>query len=131
MVQEGAAKQQEIIRVVIIGVFVLILLINAYSYKQNEKAKTNQLIVRQSANSSSVTYWEYAMSSDNVLREVSYTEERHLLNLGPGYKQCWIFEPIGVGMVTIEWLFYEGGDYVEEKSHSVTYCVENDTVIEK
>ncbi len=71
------------------------------------------------------------MSGDNVLQEVSYTTERYLLNLGPGYKQCWIFELVGEGMVTIEWLFYEGGDYVEEKSYSVTYCVENDTVIEK
>ncbi len=41
------------------------------------------------------------------------------VNFGAGYKQHWIFEMIGAGEVTIDWLAYEGDAYIKKATHTV------------
>lgn len=65
----------------------------------------------QNGNYSSGSYWEYELSTEDVIKEVDYHTSRFYLNFGPGYQQNWEFEIVGEGEVTIHWLAYvSGGD---------------------
>lgn len=83
------------------------------------------LVVSQNANGSSGEHWEYALSCEGVLTEVSYETTRNPLNFGPGYSQEWTFKSASAGEVTIHWTAYESDtDIVEDKCYSATYIVD-------
>lgn len=77
----------------------------------------------QTANGSSGSYWEYTLSTDNVIKEIDYYETSII---GPGYRQYWIFEITGEGEVTINWLAYEGDSYSEKNSYGITYFFDDE-----
>lgn len=88
-------------------------------------ANQSKIEFTQSANSSSGSYWEYTLSTDDILVETDYQTSKSPLNFGPGYKQHWTFEIMQAGEVTIEWLAYEGDSYKESDSYSVTYVFDD------
>lgn len=107
-------------------IFLLTIVLMMFILCSCTKEKSNEVMFRQSANSSSGSYWEYSLSNENVLQETEYTTSTFFLNFGPGYQQNWTFEVIGAGEVTIDWLAYQGSFYDEEASYSVTYIFDND-----
>ncbi len=108
---------------------VIILLIAcaaAAALTRNQEEKAFEVVFSQKANSSSGSCWEYELSTDTVIKEIEYYTSKFPLNFGPGYTQNWRFEIIGKGEVTVKWLAYQGDDYQEKSSYSVTYYFDND-----
>ncbi len=92
----------------------------------------NRLYCSQSANGSAGDHWGCELVPDNILKEVDYYTTKFPLNLGPGYVENWVFEPIGQGEVTINWTAYTGGAFVDEdSSYYVVYTVDGDKNITK
>lgn len=88
------------------------------------RKKDNKLYFTENGNGSLGASWEYEISSDGILREVDYYESKFVI-LGPGYSQHWVFEPIGQGEVTINWISYRAGtSIVESECYYVTYVVD-------
>lgn len=87
---------------------------------QKDNKSEADFCLKQSANSSSGTYWEYELSTDKIIKETNYYETRFPLNF-TGYKQNWEFDIIGRGDVTVYWKAYDGGSYDEKNCYSVTY----------
>lgn len=105
-----------------IGIIVILFFFTIIYAHINHSHKKNELLLTQSANGSSGSYWEYSLSTENVIKEKQYYESRNPLNFGPGYKQNWLFEVIGEGEVTIYWIAYEGGNSINQsKSYTLTY----------
>lgn len=99
--------------VIIFAVTMLVL-----SSCSTSKNGSETFTLSQTANGSSGSYWEYTLSTDNVIKEIDYYETSII---GPGYRQYWTFEITGKGEVTINWLAYEGDTYTDKYSYSVTY----------
>lgn len=103
-------------------VFFILLLAAAVTVNFiSNRHKNNEIVLSQSANSSSGVYWEYKLSTDGIIEEKQYYESRFPLNFGPGYEQNWIFEVIGEGEVTIHWTAYHGSSIDYKKSYDITY----------
>lgn len=105
---------------------VFILLIVIYNTKDEEEIKIgkddNQITFSQHASGSLGEYWEYELSSENILEEVKYYKS------GLDQIQNWVFKQIGVGELTIRWDLYEKGgrNYNESDSYSITYYFDED-----
>lgn len=76
----------------------------------------------QKANGSAGNFWEYELSNNDIIQEISYTETQVFLS--PGYRQNWTFNILNEGDVTIQWLAYKGGSLSEKDSYSITYHFE-------
>lgn len=92
----------------------------------NNTCKSKEVLLSQSANSSSGSYWTYELSTEDIIREKQYYESKFPLNFGSGYKQNWIFEITGEGEVTVNWIAYSGDSIDIKKSYNITYYFEND-----
>ena len=92
-----------------------------------QKYDKHHIKISQKANSSSGQYWEYKMSNETVLKEID-RYDWSLFPLSSHYDQVWVFEPIGQGEVTINWLVYQGSWLNEKKSYSVTYEVDGEEI---
>lgn len=87
--------------------------------------KDNKIYCSQNANHSLGAEWKYEIMPADILKETDHYERRSPFNCGPGYSQHWVFEPIGQGEVTINWISYEGGnDVVESECYYVVYNVD-------
>jgi len=101
-------------------------IVAVFSACGDSASNQSEIEFTQSANSSSGSFWEYKLSTDNILVEIDYYTSKFPINLGPGYKQHWTFEIINSGEVTIEWLAYEGDSYKESTSYNMTYVFDDD-----
>lgn len=106
-------------------IVLMLQILTVFSACDDSSSSQSEIEFTQSANSSSGSYWEYELSTDNVLIETEYYTSKFPLNLGSGYKQHWTFEIINSGEVTIEWLAYEGDSYKESASYSMTYVFDD------
>lgn len=104
-----------------IAIVVILFFFTIIYANKNHSHKKNELLLTQSANSSSGLYWEYSLSTEKVIKEKQYYESRNPLNFGSGYKQNWLFEVIGEGEVTIYWIAYSGSSIDKSKSYTLTY----------
>ena len=96
-----------------------------HTIKSNDK----QLYFSHYASGSAGEYWEYELSTSEVIKE----NKHYRSGLGNNYH--WVFTPIGEGNVTINWKLYEAGGpkYNKTESYSVTYYFDefgNYTVLE-
>lgn len=105
----------------LIILFFMAVVFNNTNNVHNDK---NEIRFSQQANGSSGTYWNYSISTNTVISEKEYYETRSPISFGPGYTENWIFEIIGEGDVTIQWLAYKGGTLSETDSYSITYRFE-------
>ncbi len=103
----------------------LFLIASVYTCS-NSTCKNKEVLLSQSANSSSGLYWTYELSTEGIISEKQYYESKFPLNFGPGYKQNWIFEVIGEGEVTVNWIAYSGSSINLKSSYNVTYYFESD-----
>lgn len=103
----------------------LFLIASVYTCS-NSTCKNKEVLLSQSANSSSGLYWTYELSTEGIISEKQYYESKFPLNFGPGYKQNWIFEVIGEGEVTVNWIAYSGSSINLKRSYNVTYYFESD-----
>lgn len=95
-------------------------------------SKDNKLRISQNANGSSGAEWKYEINPNGILKEIDYSESKFLGFLGPGYTQHWVFEPVALGEVTINWTSYEAGtDIVESECYYITYSVDENLKITK
>lgn len=109
-------------------IYSFFLLITLTSCGQKDK----RLYCSQNANSSRGANWEYEICPDGILKEVEYYESKGFLNIGPGYSQHWVFEPIGKGEVTVSWISYKAGtSVVASECYYVIYNVDDDRNITK
>lgn len=91
-----------------------------------------RLYCSQNANGSAGDHWGCELVPDGILNEVDYYTTRSPFNFGPGYKENWVFEPMGQGEVTINWTAYTGGNHIDENaSFYVVYTVDDDKSITK
>lgn len=81
-------------------------------------SSSDTIAFTQKANGSAGHYWEYELSNNDILQEISYTQTQIF---PPGYTQHWTFQVLGEGDVTIHWIAYKGGDISEKDSYSITY----------
>ncbi len=109
-----------------ITLIIMLLLITAVYTCSNSVCENNEVLLSQSANSSSGLYWTYELSTEGIISEKQYYESKFPLNFGPGYKQNWIFEIIDEGEVTINWIAYSGSSINLKKSYKITYFFRND-----
>lgn len=91
---------------VVVGGIILVVCIKRYP---------TRLYIKQSSSGSAGKYWNYELSTDEVIKEIKY--EKNFL----GTEQSWTFEQIGAGEVTITWKAYESGVYYEPNSYGITY----------
>lgn len=111
-------------KVSIIVIIILCLITTVYT-RSNNKCENKDVLVSQSANSSSGLYWTYELNTEDIISEKKYYESKFPLNFGPGYKQNWIFEVVSEGEVTINWIAYSGSSIDLKKSYSETYYFES------
>ncbi len=82
----------------------------------------------QTANSSNGSYWEYELSTEDVLAESGYYETGFL---GPGYTQHWKFEAVGEGNVTLLWKHYTAGgmNFDANQTYYAAYQVKDGNIL--
>ncbi len=93
------------------------------------KSNDKQLYFSHYASGSAGEYWEYELSTSEVIKETKHYRS------GLGNNYHWVFAPIGEGNVTIRWKLYESGgsNLNESESYSITYYFDefgNYTVLE-
>ena len=81
------------------------------------KSNDKQLYFSHYASGSAGEYWEYELSTNEVIKETDHYRS------GLGNNYHWVFTPIGEGNVTIRWKMYESGgsNLNESESYSITY----------
>lgn len=112
---------KKIFYIMLIILFIIALIFN---YTKNVHNDNKEIHFSQQANNSNGTYWNYSLSTNTIISEKEYYETHSPLNFGPGYTENWIFDIIGDGDVTIQWLAYKGGSLSEKDSYSITYHFE-------
>lgn len=95
----------------------------------SRKSEDKQLHFSHYASGSAGEYWEYELSTNEVIKETNHYRS------GLGNNYHWVFTPIGEGKVTIYWKLYDSGglNYNENESYSITYYFDkfgNHTVLE-
>lgn len=117
---------------------VIVLLVSTLivvKYNKNDvmehiiKSKDKHLYFSHYASGSAGEYWEYELSTNEVIKETKHYRS------GLGNNYHWVFAPIGEGNVTINWKLYESGgsNLNESESYSITYYFDefgNYTVLE-
>lgn len=93
------------------------------------KSNDKQLYFSHYASGSAGEYWEYELSTSEVIKETKHYRS------GLGYNYHWVFTPIGEGNVTIDWKLYEAGGRNQNitESYSITYYFDesgNHTILE-
>lgn len=109
---------------------VIVVKFNKYDVMEHIiKSEDKQLYFSHYASDSAGEYWEYELSTNEVIKETKHYRS------GLGNNYHWVFAPISEGNVTIRWKLYEAGgsNLNENESYSITYYFDefgNHTILE-
>lgn len=89
----------------------------------------NKLHFSQPANGSRGQTWRYEINPEGVLKEIDFYDS---YIFPTAHYENWVFEPIGKGEVTVNWISYKAGtSVVADECYYVIYDVDDDMNITK